>query len=85
METGITVCAARGCNRCNSGNRGRTGVFQVMPVSDCISRIILEGGNALQIARQAAAEGIRDVRQSGLEKVKCGLISLEELNRITAD
>ena len=85
VETGITVCAARGCNRCNSGNRGRTGVFQVMPVSDCISRIIMEGGNAIQIARQAAAEGIRDVRQSGLEKVKNGLISLEELNRITAD
>ena len=85
VETGITVCAARGCNRCNSGNRGRTGVFQVMPVSDCISRIIMEGGNAMQIARQAAAEGIRDVRQSGLEKVKSGLISLEELNRITAD
>ena len=64
---------------------GRTGVFQIMPVSESIGRIIMEGGNAMQIARQAAAENIRDVRQAGLGKVKRGLISLEELNRITVD
>ena len=56
-----------------------------MPISESIGRIIMEGGNAMQIARQAAAESIRDVRQSGLDKVKRGLISLEELNRITVD
>ena len=85
VEAGMNVYGACGCNRCNAGYRGRTGVFQVMPVSEFTSRIIMEGGNAMQIARQAAAEGIRDVRRSGLEKVKRGLISLEELNRITVD
>ena len=85
VEAGLTTYAARGCSRCGTGHRGRTGVFQVMPVSEPIGRIILEGGNATQIARQAAAEGVRDVRRSGLAKVGRGLISLEELNRITAD
>ena len=84
-DAGPTLYAAGGCNRCNAGYRGRTGVFEVMPVSESISRIIMEGGNAMQISRQAAAEGIRDVRRSGLGKVRRGLISLEELNRITAD
>ena len=85
VEAGLALYAARGCNRCNAGYRGRTGVFQIMPVSESIGRIIMEGGNAMQIARQAAAENIRDVRQAGLGKVKRGLISLEELNRITVD
>ena len=85
VEAGLTTYAARGCNRCSAGYRGRTGVFQVLPVSESIGRIIMDGGNAAQIARQAAAEGIRDVRRSGLAKVRRGLISLEELNRITAD
>ena len=85
LESGLTLYAARGCNRCNAGYDGRTGVFQVMPVSESIGRIIMEGGNAMQIARRAAAEGIRDVRQSGLAKVRSGLVSLEELNRITAE
>ncbi len=85
VEAGLTTYAARGCNRCNAGYRGRTGVFQVMPVSEPIGRIIMDGGNASQIARQAAAEGILDVRRSGLAKVRRGLIGLEELNRITVD
>ncbi len=85
VEAGLTLYVARGCNRCNAGYHGRTGVFQVMPVSESIGRIIMEGGNAMQVARQAAAENIRDVRQSGLGKVKRGLVSLEELNRITVD
>ena len=84
-KAGLSLHAARGCNRCNAGYYGRTGVFQVMPVSEAIGRIILEGGNAAQIAEHAGAVGISDLRQSGLRKVKRGLISLEELNRITAD
>ena len=85
VEAGLKTYAARGCNRCSAGYSGRTGVFQVMPVSEPIGRIIMDGGNATQIARQAAAEGIRDVRRSGLAKVRRGLIGLEELNRITVD
>ena len=85
VAAGLTTFAARGCHRCAAGYRGRTGVFQVMPVSESIGRIIMDGGNAAQIARQAAAEGIGDVRRSGLAKVRRGLISLQELNRITAD
>ncbi len=85
VETGLTLYAARGCNRCTAGYDGRTGVFQVMPVSESIGRIIMEGGNAMQVAQRAAAEGIRDVRQSGLELVRRGLVSLEELNRITSE
>ena len=85
VAAGLIPFAARGCNQCNAGYRGRTGVFQVMPVSESMGRIIMDGGNATQIARQAAAEGIRNVRRSGLAKVRRGLISLEELNRITAD
>ena len=85
VEAGLTTYAARGCNRCSAGYRGRTGVFQVMPVSEPIGRIMMDGGNATQIARQAAAEGIRDVRRSALAKVRRGLIGLEELNRITVD
>ena len=85
VQAGLTIFAARGCDRCGAGYRGRTGVFQVMPVSEPMGRIIMDGGNAAQLARQATAEGIRDVRRSGLAKVRRGLISLEELNRITAD
>ena len=85
VRAGMTTYAARGCNRCSAGYRGRTGVFQVMPVSESIGRIMMDGGNAAQIALQAAAEGICDVRRSGLAKVGRGLISLEELNRITSD
>ena len=85
VDAGMTLYAAGECNRCVSGYHGRTGVFQVMPVSECISRIIMEGGNAMQIAQRAAVEGVRDVRRSGLAKVARGLVSLEELNRITTD
>ena len=85
VEAGITIYAADGCSQCTSGYKGRLGIFQVMPVSDAIGRIIMEDGNALQIADQAAVEGIADLRASGLKKVKDGLTSLEEINRVTID
>ncbi len=74
-----------GCDQCTNGYKGRVGVYQVMPVSEETGRIIMEGGNALQIADQAAKEGINDLRRSGLNKVKEGITSLEEINRITKD
>jgi type IV pilus assembly protein PilB len=85
VDAGITVFHARGCNQCTSGYKGRVGVYQVMPVTEALGRIIMEGGNALQIAHQAKHEGVADLRQSGLKKVKDGITSLEEINRVTID
>jgi len=85
VEEGFTIYSAEGCNQCTSGYKGRLGIFQVMPVTETIGRIIMEGGNSMQIADQADAEGIADLRKSGLKKVKDGLTSLEEINRVTID
>ncbi len=83
IDTDITIFGPVGCKSCDRGYKGRTGIFQVMPVTDAIARVILEGGNAVQIAETAEAEGIWDLRRSGLEKVKDGYTSLEEVNRVT--
>ncbi|MFO7288015.1 MAG: ATPase, T2SS/T4P/T4SS family, partial [Gammaproteobacteria bacterium] len=85
VEQGITVYHAKGCNHCTGGYKGRVGIYQVMPVSEAIGRIIMEGGNAMQIADQAKREGIPDLRMSGLKKVMDGITSLEEINRVTID
>jgi type IV pilus assembly protein PilB len=74
-----------GCDQCNGGYKGRVGIYQVMPISDTMRRIIMEGGNAIQLADQAQKEGINDLRQSGLVKVRAGLTSLEEINRVTKE
>ena len=74
-----------GCDKCTSGYKGRVGIYQVMPVSEEMGRIIMEHGNSIQLADQAAKEGIADLRKSGLRKVKSGLTSLEEINRVTKD
>jgi type IV pilus assembly protein PilB len=74
-----------GCNQCTGGSKGRVGIYQVMEVSEATGRIIMKGGTADDIADQAAAEGIWDLRRSGLEKVKQGVMSLQELNRITVE
>lgn len=72
-----------GCPACNNGYKGRVGIYQVMPVSEEIQRIILRDGSALEIAAQARAEGVRSLRESGLHKVKLGLTSLEEVLAVT--
>ena len=73
-----------GCDRCKgSGYKGRVGVYQVMPISDEMRRLIMRGGNALEIGDQARLEGIRDLRQSGLLKVRQGITSLEEVMAVT--
>jgi type IV pilus assembly protein PilB len=74
-----------GCPECNEGYRGRSGIFEVMPITDEISRIILEEGNAMRIAQQARKEGILDLRQSALIKVAAGQTDLIEINRVTKD
>ncbi len=70
---------AVGCNSCNSGYKGRVGVYQVMPMSEAIQRIILSEGTAVDIAQQAQRDGVRDLRQSGLVKVRQGVTTLEEI------
>jgi type IV pilus assembly protein PilB len=72
-----------GCSACNNGYKGRVGIYQVMPISEEIQRIILRGGSALDIAKQASAEGVRTLRESGLLKVKLGLTSLDEVLSVT--
>jgi type IV pilus assembly protein PilB len=74
---------AIGCSSCNNGYKGRVGLYQVMPISEEIQRIILTQGTAVDIAKQAAREGVRDLRQSGLIKVKSGMTTLEEVISVT--
>jgi type IV pilus assembly protein PilB len=85
IEKGLTIFAPQGCKQCNEGYKGRVGIFQVMEVSEAMGRIIMEGGNAMQIAEQAAREGVIDLRQAGLNKVKEGVTSLVEINRVTIE
>ena len=74
---------AVGCSACNNGYKGRVGLYQVMPITDAIQRIILSEGTALDIAKQAQIEGVRDLRQSGLIKVRAGMTTLEEVLTVT--
>ncbi|GAB6066806.1 type IV-A pilus assembly ATPase PilB [Methylothermus subterraneus] len=74
-----------GCEHCTKGYRGRVGIYQVMPISEAINRLILEGGSAVAIAQQAKAEGVSDLRESGLNKVRQGITSIEEIDRVTQE
>ena len=85
LKAGVTVFSPVGCKQCDQGYKGRVGIFQVLPVSDATGRIILEGGNAVQIEEQGKKEGHWSLRRSALEKVKDGVTSLEEINRVTID
>jgi type IV pilus assembly protein PilB len=85
IEQGIKIYKPVGCGSCTDGYKGRTGIYQVMPVTEEIQRIILQEGNAVDIAAQAAAEGIWDLRRSGLEKAKSGITSLDEVNQCTVE
>ncbi|GAB3057211.1 type IV-A pilus assembly ATPase PilB [Stenotrophomonas tumulicola] len=85
LDAGIELYEAVGCDDCTEGYKGRTGIYQVMPMTDEISTIILAGGNALQIAEAAQAIGVNDLRQSALIKASKGITSLAEINRVTKD
>ncbi len=85
IDAGLTLQEAVGCSGCNEGYKGRMGIYQVMPLTESISKIILSGGSALQIAEQAKADGIRDLRASALLKARDGVTSLAEINRVTKD
>ncbi|QOW19056.1 type IV-A pilus assembly ATPase PilB [Lysobacter ciconiae] len=81
----FTIYEAVGCADCTEGYKGRTGIYQVMPMTDEIQGIVLAGGNAMQIAEAAQKSGVRDLRQSALMKVRNGVTSLAEINRVTKD
>lgn len=79
----MQLCDAVGCGKCNEGYKGRVGIYEVMPITDKLSRVIMDGGSSLEIAAIARAEGFNDLRTSALEKVAQGMTSLAEANRVT--
>jgi type IV pilus assembly protein PilB len=85
IRAGLKVYSPVGCENCTGGYKGRVGIYQVMPVSEAMGRIIMEGGNSMELEKQAAAEGIADLRASGLKKVAAGITSLEEIDRVTKE
>ena len=85
IAAGITLYEAVGCPDCTEGYKGRTGIYQVMPMTPEIQAIVLAGGNVQQIAEAAQRSGVRDLRQSALLKVRNGVTSLAEINRVTKD
>jgi len=74
-----------GCDKCSNGYKGRVGVYEVVRITPTISSLIMEGGNAIDIAKMAKEEGFNNLRVSALRKVAGGLTSLEEANRVTKD
>jgi len=80
-----TIYGSVGCDQCTNGYKGRVGIYQVMPITEAMGKIIMENGNAIQLAEQAEKEGVADLRKSGLKKIIDGITSLEEINRVTKD
>jgi type IV pilus assembly protein PilB len=85
VKAGIKIYGPKGCQNCSDGYKGRCGIYQVMPVTEAIGRIIMEGGNAIDIGDQARKEGVWDLRRAGLEKVRQGMTSIEEVNSVTIE
>ncbi len=81
----LKIYGPEGCEMCNQGYKGRVGIYQVMTLSEKMRAMILEGTNAMQLADQAKVEGINDLRESGLNKIRMGVTSLEEIDRVTKE
>ena len=81
----LQLYEAAGCSGCSAGYRGRTGIFEVLPMSDAIAELVMTEASTLEIERQARAEGVKAMRQSGLEKVAAGVTTLAEVERVTTD
>lgn len=84
MLEGAEIYKPVGCESCTGGYKGRVGIYEVVQITDAMSRIIMDGGNAIEIADVARKEGFNDLRTSALMKVAQGITSLEEANRVTA-
>ena len=80
---GLKIYGPAGCDQCNEGYKGRVGIYQVMPISGAIGEIIMRGGNALDIDIQAQKDGVPNLRQAGLKKLRDGVTSMEEIERVT--
>ena len=85
VDSGLTVYEAVGCSSCNEGYKGRVGIYQIMPISEDMKRLIMEGSNAIALADQAEREGIPDIRRSALQKVANGVTDIAEINRVTQE
>ncbi len=85
IADGIKLHGPVGCEACNGGYKGRVGIYQVMPISDTMRRLIMEGANAVVLGDQADKEGVWSIRRSALNKVKLGVTSLQEINRVTLE
>jgi type IV pilus assembly protein PilB len=85
VAAGITLYEAVGCADCNEGYKGRLGIYQVMPMTEEIQKIVLAGGNAMAIAEASERSGVNDLRRSALLKARNGVTSLAEINRVTKD
>lgn len=81
----LTVYEAVGCGECSGGYKGRVGIYQVMPISPAMEKLVMENGNALELAELAQSENINDLRQSALDKVRQGITTLAEVERVTKD
>ena len=85
VKSGLRIFAPKGCSACTDGYKGRLGIYQVLPITDGIARLILAGGSAPEIGDEGRKAGVWDLRRAGLEKVRAGLTSLEEVNSVTID
>ena len=84
-DPNLVIYGPHGCGECTSGFKGRVGIYQVMPVSEEMKRLVMEGRNSIDLADQAQEEGIPDIRQSAITKVKHGVLSIDEMNRVTQE
>ncbi|MGL4932865.1 MAG: PilB family type IVa pilus assembly ATPase TapB [Aeromonas sp.] len=85
LAAGVQLFKPVGCSECSGGYKGRVGIYEIMLMSENIAKLIMEGGNSLQIAAIAQKEGMRTLRISGLEKARLGVTSLAEINRVTTN
>jgi type IV pilus assembly protein PilB len=85
LDAGLVTYGPRGCEKCKNGYKGGVGIFEVMPITPTLSQIIMAGSDSIAIAKQAHTEEVCSIRQAALHKVREGLTSLEEINRVTKD
>ena len=81
----LVIYAPTGCDDCTKGFKGRVGIYQVMMMSDVMQRLVMEGKNSIDLADQAQVEGVPDIRQSAIKKVRDGMTRIDEMNRITQE